>query len=165
MSSESSVIGKWFEDKLHPALKSIQSKQKAMCHRFPDTRAARNPLPAQPGDFLLNMAGMAILIEAKCSSVHDNLTSGFSSLWPKGEAAFHRLWHRSGQPSWVIFCHYDTEIVHIWAGEDIAYARATGQKLPRSLRPLVTGTVDTLELCLLKAVVLQKEIWWKALTS
>ena len=153
MGRESAEIGKWFEDKIQAALKEIQSKRNAMCHRYPDTRAARNPLPAQPGDFLLTIDSKAILIEAKCSSVHSCLRSGFSDLWPKGEVAFHRLWHRSGHPSWVMFCDYTTERVDIWYGRDIATARAQGKRLPAGVEPLCSGTVSNIKDTMLEAVL------------
>jgi hypothetical protein len=153
MSNQSNDIGKWFEGKVQDALKEIESERKATFHRYPDTRAARNILPAQPGDFLLAIDGLAILIEAKCSAKYDSLSSGFSSLWPKGEAAFHRMWHRAGHPSWVMFCHYDTGKVHIWNGEGIALARATGAKFPTSAQLLAEGDIETIKDSIFKSTI------------
>jgi hypothetical protein len=151
MSNQSNDIGKWFEGKVQDALKEIESERKATFHRYPDTRAARNILPAQPGDFLLAIDGLAILIEAKCSAKYDSLSSGFSSLWPNGEAAFHRMWHRAGLPSWVMFCHYDTGRVDIWNGESIAFARAVGGRFPAMAQLLAQGDIKTIKAAILEA--------------
>ena len=158
MSNQSNDIGKWFEGKIQAALKEIESERDSTFHRYPDTRAARNPLPAQPGDFLLAIDGLAILIEAKCSATHDTFSSGFSSLWPKGEVAFHRMWHRAGHPSWVMFCHYDTGRVDIWDGANIASARATGGRFPARACLLADGHIKTVKDVILAAV---KQTWWK----
>jgi len=148
--------GKWFEDKVTGTLKEIQEKHPTMFHRFPDTRAARNILPAQPADYLFAMRGTALLIEAKCSEVHEGLRSGFSSLWPKPEAAFHRKWHRSGCPSLVVFCDYITEKVEIWQGTEIAKYRAFGKPIPKHVEPLVIGFVGNLKEIILEAVDISK---------
>jgi hypothetical protein len=152
VSNQSNDIGKWFEGKIQAALKEIESERDSTFHRYPDTRAARNPLPAQPGDFLLAIDGLAILIEAKCSQTHETFSSGFSSLWPKGEVAFHRMWHRAGHPSWVMFCHYDTGRVDIWDGGRISWARATGARFPKEACLLAKGDIKIVKDTILAAV-------------
>ncbi len=152
---KSNDIGKWFEDKVQDALKQIQSKHTAMFHRFPDTRAARNILPAQPGDHMLIMNGMAILIEEKCSDVHASLRNGFSALFPKEEAAQHRKWHRAGMPSWILFCNYSNKQVELWQGYRLATLRATGLRIPKDFRPTVRCDLADLESCILSMA--QKE--------
>jgi hypothetical protein len=152
MTNQSNDIGKWFEGKIQDALKETESERKSTFHRYPDTRAARNILPAQPGDFLLAIDGLAILIEAKCSAKYGSLSSGFSSLWSKDQAAFHRMWHRAGLPSWVMFCHYDTGRVDIWDGGSIALARATGGRFPVSAGLLAEGDIKAIKDTILAAV-------------
>lgn len=147
-----SSIGAWFEAKTYAALSEIQATCPAMVHRFPDTKSARNLIPAQPGDHLLLIHGMAILIEEKCSETHDNFRSGFSSLWPKKQVAMHRKWHRSDCPSWLLFCDYCTDNIEVWAGDLIAKARAEGKRMPINVEPIVTGTITSFNETLLHAI-------------
>lgn len=147
-------IGKWFEGKVYTALQEIQSKYLAMAHHFPDTKSARNLLPAQPGDHFLLVPGMSMLIEEKCSAVHASLRAGFSSLWNKRQAAFHRKWHRAGHPSWVMFCNYQTDQVEIWRGEDIAMARSKGERIAAEAF-CFGASIETLEQDILRVLEIE----------
>lgn len=137
-------VGKWLEDKTKEALDQIQANSMAMYYRFPDTKAARNPLPTQPGDHLLMIEGKPILIEEKCSEKHDSFRSGMSSLWKKKQAAYHRKWHRAGGTSWIIFCNYYSELVEIWDAQHLVHLRAMGKRIPKTLQPLAVGPIDKL---------------------
>lgn len=151
-------IGVWFEGEVETALKEIQATQAAMWHRFTDSKAARNLVKAQPGDHMLIIWGIPILIEEKCSIKYDSLRKGFSALWPKKQAAKHRLWHRAGGPSLIIFCDYDQAValdfhrVEIWKGEPLARARSTGSPISKHIKPEVEGVVNTLEQDILKVI-------------
>lgn len=58
--------GKWAEKAVEEwlALQSASNVELAY-HRFPDARAARGPLAAQPSDFLVAYRGRVILLEVK----------------------------------------------------------------------------------------------------
>lgn len=150
-------IGAWFEGEVEMALKEIQATQAAMWHRFTDSKAARNLVKAQPGDHMLLIWGMPILIEEKCSLKHDSLRHGFSAMWPKKQAAKHRLWHRADAPSLVIFCNYNQRIpetympTEIWDGRSLAMARSQGKPIEKIMYPMVEGQINTLEQDILKA--------------
>lgn len=50
-------MGKWAEAEASDWLEKRSSSEAGFAwHRFPDTRSARNPLPAQPADFLVGWA-------------------------------------------------------------------------------------------------------------
>lgn len=140
----SNDIGSWFEDKVAGALKEIQDTHKSTFHRFPDSKAARNLLSAQPGDHQFMYEGMTILLEEKCSEAHSSLRGGFSALWDKRQAGFHRKWHRAGIPSAVLFCDYCAKDVEIWDGIQIATARVEGERVPAEVEPIVTCPIKTL---------------------
>ena len=155
MATKEQYVGNWFEGVIQDALKEIQATHPATWHRFTDSKAARSIVQAQPGDFLFIYGGVPILIEAKCSIKYDNLRSGFSSLWPKRQAAMHRKWHRAEAPSWIIFCDYDEtnkyehdNCAEIWQGVPLASARSIGQKIPINVEPM-TCRVSGLEKALL----------------
>ena len=147
-----SDIGKWFEGKTQDALKEIQAEGGSMYYRFPDSNAARNYLAAQPGDHMLLTRGIAILMEEKCSEAYESLSSGFSSLWSKKQAAQHRVWHRSNNPSWVLFCDRTAEKVEIWDGRVVANMRVTGKRLTSSYYPIATAHISNLKGLILMAV-------------
>lgn len=150
MATKESYIGNWFEGEVQDALKELQATKPCAWHRFTDSKAARSLVQAQPGDHMLVAGGLAILIEEKASMKYDNLRSGFSSLWPKKQAAKHRIWHRAGGPSWVIFCDYDQSgaesdnCVEVWPGRPLADARAIGVKIPTNVEPILTCRVNSL---------------------
>lgn len=146
-------IGTWFEGKLKEALETIQYTHKsAMYHRFPDSKAARNYLQKQPGDYLLLIEGLPILIEAKCSEVHDSLRAGFSSMFEKPQATQHFLWQRGGGRSWVVFCNRNTEQVEFWDSAYLHQLRVQGKRIPKSLLPEYVAPLKTLKDCILSMV-------------
>jgi hypothetical protein len=150
-------IGKWFEKKTKEALDVIQSLNMAMQYRFPDSNSARNYLQAQPGDHMLLINGTAILIEEKCSNRYSTLRSGFSGMWSKKQASYHRLWNRSGCPSWVVFCDHQREWVEIWRGDLLAGLRVKGKKIPANYYPMAEGSIKSLVPLIKQAVDLTGE--------
>ena len=151
MATKEQKIGNWFEGVVQDALKELQATHPCAWHRFTDSKAARSLVQALPGDHLLIAGGLAILIEEKASIKYDNLRSGFSSLWPKKQAAPHRIWHRGGAPSWIIFCDYDESnrdeldnCVEVWPGRPLAEARAQGLKIPVNVEPILTCRASSL---------------------
>ena len=157
MSDRSQIIGKWLEDKVKEAMDYLKKEYPCNYYRFPDSKAARNYLPKQPGDHLFLADGFAVLVEEKCSETHDSLRGGFSSLWKKSQAAEHRKWHRAECPSWVIFCNYNSEDVEIWDGEYIAMARSKGDRIPSNVKPIVIGHIDNLHNLILEAINYESE--------
>jgi hypothetical protein len=138
-------IGKWFEGEVKDALHEIQERHPATYHRFPDSHAARNLIPAQPADFLLIWRGTPFLIECKCSEPYDNLRSGFSALFPKKQAAQHRKWQRGGSRTILLFCHYLDECVELWNSEPLSKLRAEGRPVDKRLWPASVGSIETLK--------------------
>jgi hypothetical protein len=147
-------IGKWFEGKVQDALKELQAQFPAMFYRFPDSHAARNYLQKQPGDHLFLIKGKAILIEEKCSETHESFRGGFSSLWGKPQAAQHRVWHRAGMPSIIMFCNRIDETVEVWDGRKLAILRATGKRIPANMEPMRTGLIKNLKSILLSTAAI-----------
>lgn len=142
-------LGYWFEDKVRDALASIQKYEPSMFHRFTDSKAARNTVAAQPGDHMLLISGRAVLIEEKASTKHTSMRSCLTMLKDK-QVAFHRKWHRSGNPSIVAFYSKVNDGIELWNGKLIAYHRVAGQRLSASDKPLAVCTLKTLEKTLLE---------------
>ena len=145
MASKEQYVGNWFEGVVQDALKELQATKPCAWHRFTDSKAARSLVQSQPGDHMLVAGGLAILIEEKASMKYDNLRSGFSALFPKKQAAKHRIWHRAEAPSWIIFCDYDESnkneldnCVEVWGGESLATSRALGVKIATNVEPIIT---------------------------
>lgn len=93
--------GTYLQDELAKALKAYCEYNEGYFYRFYDTRSARvNYLPAQPGDYLLNVPGISILIECKSTTVGASVVKmAWNNKITKNQMAKHRLWHRSGHPS------------------------------------------------------------------
>lgn len=151
MGNRSNSIGKWLEGKVQTAMREIQAEHHAVYYRFPDTHSARNFLPSQPGDHLFAIDGRVYLIEEKCSEKHRLLESGFSSLWGKKQAAFHRIWNRAGIKSLIIFAYKPEGLVYIWDSAPLAKLRSEGKRIPGDMSPLAFGKVTDLGGLLLEA--------------
>lgn len=125
-----SKLWKWFQNKVGSDLKDLMKTEPIRPFPFPDTFAARGKyLPAQPGDFAVVVPGGCVLIEVKTSEEHHGFASGLSKLMDKRQAAEHRLWHRTGNPSLVVFYSSLSERVEIWDGDYVANVRAGGATL------------------------------------
>lgn len=125
-----SKLWKWFEGKVGIIGKDLMSSEPVRFIRFHDTHAAQGRyLPAQPGDFAAVVPGGCALIEVKTSEEHESLTQGFSSLMSKRQAAEHRMWNRTGNPSLIIFYSGVSENVELWEGEYAAPIRVQGRQL------------------------------------
>jgi hypothetical protein len=110
--------GKLLEKKLSVALKQHCSQYSAWYYRFPDTRAARNLISEQPGDFMFLCGAGATLIECKST---DN-GSAFKDLLDKRQIGKHRLWNRAGQPSLFMYGDDLDESVVIYHGSEVIRA-------------------------------------------
>lgn len=111
--------GKWTEDKVQTWLKGRTEKQASFAyHRFPDARAARNALAAQPSDWLTSMLtasgiNFVTLLEAKETAEMRRLPKGKIGQYGK-LFMFHLtgmpvrvLVHRSAFNDWVYFTEVD----------------------------------------------------------
>lgn len=140
----SKTLWKWFEGEVGAKLKEIGTRHPVRALRLQDTAAARvQYLPAQAGDYIVACPRGGVLLEVKSSTVHGSLTSGLSSLMEKRQAAEHRLWHRAGQPSLVVFYSSTSEEVEVWDGAYVAPLRAKGGRLSKdraSSGPLILLT-------------------------
>lgn len=58
--------GKWAEQQARDYLEKRSSREAAFAyHRYPDARAARGALSAQPADFLVALPGLSVHLEVK----------------------------------------------------------------------------------------------------
>lgn len=141
-------LGYWFEDKVRDALVAIQEKVPSMFHRFVDSKAARNTVAAQPGDHMMLIESKAVLIEEKASTKHKSMRSCMTML-KNGQVAFHRKWHRSGNPSIVAFYSQVNDSVELWNGKLVIYHRVAGQRMASSDKPMAVCKLKDLEQTLL----------------
>ena len=117
--------GKRFEKDVQACLDRLKETGMLAYVRLYDTRSAGgNYIPAQPGDFIVSAGGFGHLIEVKASLEHDSLKTGLSSLVPIEQAASHRLWQKSGSPSWFLFKSMASRKIELWDGEHVGEARA-----------------------------------------
>jgi len=113
-------------------------------HRFYDTRSAGDYLPSQPGDFMLLLGGVVILLELKSSEEHNSLRSCFSSAVPSTQIAHHRLWHRAGSQNWFLFWGADGRYER-WPLYPVQVARETGTPLKNGRQRTFSNLKDILE--------------------
>lgn len=107
-------------------------------HRFYDTHAAGNFLPHQPGDHLVVVNGLAVLIETKCSEKYASLYSCFSGMVKPEQIGSMIYWERAGAHYFVVFkstLDIDTPY-ELWLGADLVEARKSGKRLKE---PVKTG--------------------------
>lgn len=136
-------IGKRFEADIKAALDELQSRFPIYAHRLYDTHSARgNFLPSQPGDWIIASPTGGHLLEAKASEIYDSLRSCLSSHVEADQAAAHRLWSRTGQPSWFLFYSERTFNLELWEGLVVGECRARGKVLPREGQPGAPLTVS-----------------------
>lgn len=139
--------GKSFENKVRDALTELRRTGTYHFIRLYDTTSASqqeqvNYLPEQPGDFVLTFPGAACLIEAKSSEVHSSLRSCVSSHVSTGQAANHRLWQRSGNPSVFLFYDMQSKQVECWDGMVVAVAKSSSKPLPADSQLFVCDVKD-----------------------
>ena len=152
MGKREAKIGKDFETDVQASLDSLGKRHRITSVRLYDSKAARNYLPEQPGDFIVASPVGGSLIECKCSEKHRSLASCLHDHVSTQQAAAHRLWARTGQPCWFLFYSHLTDTVEWWEGESVGLARATGEKLDPE-EPLVVSKAslsDTLFCALTK---------------
>ena len=140
--------GYWFEDKVRDILKEIQSSTPSAYHRFTDSKAARNMVAAQPGDHMLLIPGKAVLIEEKASTKHHSFKSCLTMIENR-QIAFHRIWHRAGHPSLVIFHSVESEQIEIWDGKLVAKHRVAGKRMGMTEKPIAVCYLKSLKQTLL----------------
>lgn len=120
--------GTKLESKVQDALKAYCANHLALWYRFPDSKAARNLIVNQPGDFMMTLPGAAILIE--CKSTWDGAT--FWSLLDATQLAKHRLWMRAGHPTTFFYANLRKGEVVLYRGDavvDVAVHGATREDL------------------------------------
>jgi len=126
-------IGYEFEETLKTAFKNIQSKHAIFWHQFPDAKAARGHLQAQPSDFMVasNKVG-CVLFEAKASLEKPSLSVCAKSMIRPSQVGMAKKWIRAGQKSvFVFYCQLDN-IVEFWDGEVVVNAISNNTKLKKS---------------------------------
>lgn len=101
MRSTTGNDGKWLENSLQGALKKYCQQYPAIYHRFYDTHSARNPLPTQPGDFLLVTEGRTYLLECKSTVISTNIKT-LARRTP-AQIGKHKLWLRAGGLSRYVY--------------------------------------------------------------
>jgi len=114
--------GKLLETAMQKALTDYCQTHPVLFHRFYDTHAARNWLPAQPGDFLLVVQGRAILIECKST-----ITGAHLNKLARGNAAQigkHKLWLRAGGLSRYVYLNIQTNELILVDGRNITDKKA-----------------------------------------
>lgn len=115
--------GKLLENKLSVALKEHCCRYPSWYYRFPDTRAARNIIAEQPGDFMFLTGTRATLIECKSTEQE----TPFPNLLDKRQIGKHRLWLRAGQPSVFVYGDDWLERAQIFDGESVVEAWDDGR--------------------------------------
>ncbi len=138
-SESATEIGGWFEDKFFKALKELlASKAPVKPVRLYDSKAAQAFLPAQPGDFILAMAGEGVLAELKASHQKQSLAIEYKKSIRPSQIGGARLWIRTGCPSIFVFCGVDSGVLELWDGSAIVEAwMGVKRKLPLSGRRAV----------------------------
>ncbi len=137
------ALGYWFEDKTRDKLKEIQETKPSAFHRFTDSKAAKTIVAAQPGDHMLLIPNKAVLIEEKASTKHESFRSCLTMIENK-QIAFHRIWHRAGHPSLVLFYSDLTDKIEIWDGTLVAKHRVEGKRMRINDNPIAICDLRTL---------------------
>lgn len=113
-------LQKYFEDRMEVDF--------LIYHRFMDTHAAGDFLPAQPGDHMVVSNGKTILIETKYSARYTSLSQCFSEMVSDRQIVHHRLWARAGARTLFMFkgkdYHYE-----LWDGAECAWCRVNNRRL------------------------------------
>lgn len=138
--------GEYLQDKLHEAGKLYEKKMPAMWHRFFDTKSARGHLlPAQPGDFMLLTPWKGILIEAKSTDEGTPLLSLIQSdSSARNQVGKHRIWHRTGHPSYYIWADIRTKEVRAYRGYAVVSAFVGGGDVEPTLTSEVRKLYDVI---------------------
>ena len=113
--------GTYTQNELQKVLKTFCEFNRAMFHRFPDTKSAGGHfLQNQPGDYLLNVPGKSILIECKSSMVGTKVhVLAHKGKVGKTQIAQHRKWHRSGHPSLYLYYNFMNQLFSWHQGVDV----------------------------------------------
>ena len=120
-------IGRWFEKtKVKPALDELQATHNLYYHGFTDTHAAGAFVNNAPGDFLVVLEGVPILIECKASNVHETLRSCLADAVENHQVGTHKLFIRAMGASLFMFYSDATALVEFWPGVAVIAARANG---------------------------------------
>jgi len=151
--------GKWFEAKYVDAVAVIGKKVPVSNIRLYDTTSAGGGafIPEVDGDFITAFPGGALLVECKSSEKHESLRSCLSANVSTGQAASHRLWHRTGNPCIFLFYTEIGDMVECWHGFTVGTHRAEGKPLPKEgwlfrcklseMTELLKNTVFSLSIC------------------
>lgn len=131
MRSKTKDIGGWFEDNCSPLFKSGCLKRGRMFYPFPDSRSSRGTVSAQPGEYMLLLAGGAVLLELKASAKHKTFRSCMSSMVRDSQYGWHKKWHLSGSLSLFLFYSDSEQKVEVWDGRTIVQARRDAKPLPK----------------------------------
>lgn len=138
--------GKLLEKQLTVYFKRLQETLPVFFYRFPDTYAAGDFLPAQPGDFFVLFRGQPFLIEAKESAKHQSLSSGFDELVKDHQATSMYLWNRAEGTPLVVFGQVvGGEIKHyeVWDGYEVALARRANRDLDENHLMMFASDLQT----------------------
>jgi hypothetical protein len=122
------------------ALETYCRRNKGYAHRFPDTKAAGNFLPAQPGDHQLLIPGVAILIEDKSTEVGDSLMTLLKhDAKTRAQVLKHYLWNRAGHPSYYVWADIVAGPTAVYRGMDVVTAYRGRAAAPE---PIFTGATS-----------------------
>ena len=105
--------GTHFQDVFQEALKEMAVHLPCLWHRLADTKAARNYVREQPGDFML-LAGVAHLFELKSSDSGRTLKQMLNTQGGRRQVAQARKWLRAGGMAWFLYLNEQTGMVQAW---------------------------------------------------
>ena len=120
--------GTAFQIDFQEALVWIQGHEKAVWHRFVDTKASRNLVAEQPGDFMLLTQGVAHLFELKSTVDSVPLKDFLRTKVGLRQVAQARKWERGGGRAWFALCEKPPKEgwVSVYALWDITEATGAG---------------------------------------
>jgi hypothetical protein len=121
--------GTAFQQDFQEALAWIQEHEKAVWHRFVDTKAARNYVAEQPGDFMLLTGGVAHLFELKSTVDKVPLKEFLRTKTGLRQVAQARKWERGGGQAWFALCEKPPKggWVSVYTLWDITEGAGSGQ--------------------------------------
>ena len=116
VSKTSQEKGYDFEGFIQEVLAQLRQHHRAAFHRFYDTKSTSGGiLPGQPGDFLLVINSVPIIIECKHSVVESTLSRKYiSSSVDLEQAAKMWVFTRAGAKGLYLFCSELTDKIEVW---------------------------------------------------
>jgi penicillin-binding protein-related factor A (putative recombinase) len=112
--------GTGFQQRFQDCLVQLQEQEQLYWHRFTDTKAARNFVRAQPGDYMAVASGKAYLFELKSTSSGTTLSKFLSSKEGRHQLAEARKWNRAGGSAWFVREDKILDEIHFYCAAAVA---------------------------------------------